>query len=76
MLQDFKLDDRKRVNIIYHDLKSEVNNLIESQIRDVEHIFHLAASSHVDRSITEPMTFGRQCRLDCKFIKLCKKFQS
>ena len=57
MLQDFTDDDRKRVNIIYHDLKSEVNNLIESQIRDVEHIFHLAASSHVDRSITEPMTF-------------------
>ena len=57
MLKDYDEATKKRVKIIYHDLKSEVNNLLESQIRDVKHIFHLAASSHVDRSITEPMTF-------------------
>ena len=39
------------------DLPSEINNLLESQIRNVSHIFHLAASSHVDRSVTDPMTF-------------------
>lgn len=49
--------EKSRVKIIYHDLKSEVNNLIESQIRDVNYVFHLAASSHVDRSITDPMGF-------------------
>ena len=57
MLNDYDDSTKKRVNIIYHDLKSEINNLIDSQIRDVKHIFHLAASSHVDRSIEDPMTF-------------------
>ena len=57
MLKDYDESTKKRVNIIYHDLKSEINNLIESQIRDIKHVFHLAASSHVDRSINDPMTF-------------------
>jgi len=57
MLKDYDDANKKRVKIIYHDLKSDINNLIESQIRNIKHIFHLAASSHVDRSITEPMTF-------------------
>ena len=53
----FKDYDDKTNRFIYHDLKSEISNLIESQIRDVEIIYHLAASSHVDRSITDPLTF-------------------
>lgn len=57
MLKDYDESTKKRVNIIYHDLKSEINNLIESQIRDIKYVFHLAASSHVDRSIDDPMTF-------------------
>ena len=57
MLKDADSETKKRVKIIYHDLKSEINNLIDSQIRDVKHVFHLAASSHVDRSIVDPMTF-------------------
>tara|TARA_Y100000389_G_scaffold204967_1_gene261367 strand:- start:8648 stop:9682 length:1035 start_codon:yes stop_codon:yes gene_type:complete len=57
MLENSSDKDQKRLKIIYHDLKSEVNNIIDTQIRDVSHVFHLAASSHVDRSITEPMTF-------------------
>ena len=57
MLEESPDSYKKRLKIIYHDLKSEVNNLLESQIRDVKHIFHLAASSHVDRSVVDPMTF-------------------
>ena len=57
MMTEYDEAKKKRVKILYHDLKSEINNLIESQIRDVNYIFHLAASSHVDRSISDPMTF-------------------
>ena len=57
MLSEYSDENKKRLKIIYHDLKSEINNLLESQIRNVSHIFHLAASSHVDRSVTDPMTF-------------------
>ena len=57
MFKDYDDKTKSRLKIIYHDLKSEISNLIESQIRDVEIIYHLAASSHVDRSITDPLTF-------------------
>lgn len=50
-------DERKRVKVVFHDLKAELNPLIKSQIGDVDFIFHLAAGSHVDRSIEYPMEF-------------------
>ena len=57
MLKDYDEKEKSRLKIIYHDLKSEINNLIESQLRDVQIVYHLAASSHVDRSIVDPLTF-------------------
>jgi dTDP-glucose 4,6-dehydratase len=48
---------RKRVRIVHHDLKAELNPQIVSTIGKVDIIAHLAAGSHVDRSITYPMEF-------------------
>ena len=49
--------DKSRVKIVYHDLKSEINPWIKKEIGDVDVILHLAAGSHVDRSIDFPMEF-------------------
>lgn len=50
--------ERKRVKIVWHDLKAEINHITHNLIGDdVNIILHLAASSHVDRSITHPMEF-------------------
>ena len=49
--------ERKRVRVIHHDLKAELNPQIRSMIGKVDLIAHLAAGSHVDRSITYPMEF-------------------
>ena len=49
--------DKQRVKIVYHDLKSEINPWIKKEIGDVDIILHLAAGSHVDRSIDYPMEF-------------------
>jgi dTDP-glucose 4,6-dehydratase len=57
VLQDHTPDVRKRVKIVYHDLKAEVSPLIMSQVGKVDIILHLAAGSHVDRSIDYPMEF-------------------
>jgi len=46
-----------RVKFIWWDLKAKLNNQIIKEIGDVDYIWHLAASSHVDRSITDPMSF-------------------
>lgn len=48
---------RSRVKVVYHDLKAELNPLIRSTIGEVDYILHLAAGSHVDRSIEYPMEF-------------------
>ena len=48
---------KKRVRIIWHDLKAEINPLTSNQIPKPDIILHVAAASHVDRSIDDPMSF-------------------
>lgn len=52
---DFKT--KKRVRIIYHDLRAEINQMIKKELGEFNYVLHLAASSHVDRSIEDPMAF-------------------
>ena len=49
--------EQKRVKVVHHDLKAALNNEIESTIGKVDFIAHLAAGSHVDRSIDYPLEF-------------------
>lgn len=49
--------EQKRVKVIHHDLKAEINPEICATIGKVDYISHLAAGSHVDRSITYPLEF-------------------
>jgi dTDP-glucose 4,6-dehydratase len=49
--------ERKRVKIVHHDLKAELNSQIRQLVGPVDYIAHLAAGSHVDRSIDYPMEF-------------------
>ena len=49
--------EQKRVRVIHHDLKAELNQEIAATIGKVDYISHLAAGSHVDRSITYPLEF-------------------
>lgn len=48
---------RSRVKIVYHDLKAEINPMIAERIGSIDTVLHLAAGSHVDRSIQFPMEF-------------------
>ena len=57
ILDQFSDKDKKRLKIVFHDLKAEINSQIESAIGKPDIILHLAAASHVDRSITYPMEF-------------------
>ncbi len=58
-LQDILKDstERRRVKIVHHDLKAPINPMIASSIGKVDYILHLAAGSHVDRSIEYPLEF-------------------
>ena len=47
----------QRMHIVFHDLKAELNEMIVKDIGAIDVVLHLAAGSHVDRSITYPMEF-------------------
>lgn len=49
--------EKRRVRIVFHDLRAQISSLVSAQIGHVDHVLHLAASTHVDRSITDPMLF-------------------
>jgi len=49
--------EQRRVKVVHHDLKAELNPEIIATIGHVDLISHLAAGSHVDRSITYPLEF-------------------
>lgn len=46
-----------RVRFIYHDLRAPFNDQLCAQIGTHEYIVHMAAATHVDRSIECPMDF-------------------
>jgi len=57
LISQHSKEDQKRVKIVWHDLKSEISDLTKNFIGHIDVIMHLAASSHVDRSISNPMEF-------------------
>ena len=50
-------NDRKRVNVITHDLSTPIDSVTASEFGDVDVIINMASDSHVDRSITDPRPF-------------------
>tara|TARA_B100000989_G_scaffold243376_1_gene190380 strand:+ start:106 stop:1137 length:1032 start_codon:yes stop_codon:yes gene_type:complete len=57
MMTEFNKKDQNRIKIIFHDLRAEVNEMLRADLGYFDYIIHMAASSHVDRSIDDPMCF-------------------
>jgi len=57
ILLNLSSKQKARVKVVFHDLKSEINPWIMKEIGEIDIILHLAAGSHVDRSIDFPMEF-------------------
>ena len=57
LLQERTPEERKRLRTIFHDLKAEFNPMLVADIGPIDIVAHLAAGSHVDRSIDFPMEF-------------------
>jgi len=58
-LEDIQIweKEKNRVKFVWWDLKSELNDEVSHEIGKVDYIWHVAASSHVDRSIEDPLGF-------------------
>lgn len=50
-------NNKDRLKIVYHDLKFELSPHVIEAIGDVDYIAHIAANSHVTRSIVHPRQF-------------------
>tara|TARA_Y100000593_G_scaffold94300_1_gene192736 strand:+ start:2712 stop:3704 length:993 start_codon:yes stop_codon:yes gene_type:complete len=48
---------KERLSVVWHDLKSPINDYVIKKMGKIDYIFHLAAGSHVDRSVLNPMEF-------------------
>ena len=46
-----------RLKVVWHDLKAPINDIVSKKIGKIDYVLHLAAGSHVDRSIEYPMEF-------------------
>ena len=57
ILSELSVKEKSRVKVVFHDLKSEINPWIKKELGEIDIILHLAAGSHVDRSIDYPMEF-------------------
>lgn len=57
ILQEVDTETRKRVSVVHHDLKAELNDYVRDKIGHVDIILHMAAASHVTRSIKYPVEF-------------------
>jgi dTDP-glucose 4,6-dehydratase len=73
------VDVSGRLKMVHHDLKAELNDYTKNLIGEVDFIIHLAASSHVDRSIENPLEFVMDnvvgtCNI-LNYARDCKKLE-
>ena len=57
MMTEISEKDKRRLRVVHHDLRAEVNDMLAADLGKFNFILHMAASSHVDRSITDPLAF-------------------
>lgn len=48
--------ESKRLKVIHHDLRAELNGTTRKMLGAIDCVFHLAAKPHVDQSIKDPLS--------------------
>ena len=80
-IEDWELN-KKRVFFVWHDLKSEIhkNEILMKILDGASILYHIAAASHVDRSIEAPLDFVMDnvvgtCNI-LNFARLCPSIKA
>jgi dTDP-glucose 4,6-dehydratase len=50
-------DLRPRVRVLYHDLRAPFTDFLIRNLGELDYVFHLAAETHVDKSLVDPLPF-------------------
>ena len=73
--QEFGQEEMRRLKVIYHDLRAEINPQLAGQIGEIDYIIHMAAGSHVTRSIENPMLFVQDNVVGtCNLLDYARKY--
>jgi len=54
----FNSDQAFRIKIVWHDLRAEISETTHKLIGDIDYVWHLAAESHVENSLKDPIPFA------------------
>ena len=57
-ITDISVFDPKRIKFVYHDLRSPIQS-VHRFIGKIDYVIHLAAESHVDRSLKDALPFAQ-----------------
>lgn len=69
-----KIDDR--IKFVFHDLRAFPSDYIRYCIGAVDYVFHLAAETHVDRSVTDPEVFVQSNVIGTfNLLEYCRRYQ-
>jgi dTDP-glucose 4,6-dehydratase len=49
--------EASKIQVFHHDLRNEIQHNMSKEIGAIDLVFHIAAESHVDRSIKDPLLF-------------------
>ncbi len=75
-LTDISGWDGKRVTFIYHDLAAPISETTHQMIGEIDYIWHLAAESHVQRSLDDSIPFIKSNVLGtANLLEYTKKYQ-
>jgi dTDP-glucose 4,6-dehydratase len=73
--QEFSAETMKRLRVVHHDLKAEINPQLAKQIGPIDYVIHMAAGSHVTRSIENPMLFVQDNVVGtCNLLDYARKY--
>lgn len=75
LAKEFNAQDMKRLRVVYHDLRAEINSGLAHQLGNIDFIIHMAAGSHVNRSIENPMLFVQDNVVGtCNLLEYARKY--
>lgn len=76
-LRDVDVYDSKRLFRFTHDLNQPIGDGIIKEIGHIDYVFHIAANSHVDTSIEQPVDFSMNNVKSClEMLEFARKLPS
>jgi len=71
----FESKEGKRIKFVWHDMSAPISDTIHSMIGEVDYCWHLAAESHVENSLSNPVAFAYNVVATTNLLHYLRNFQ-